>query len=270
MWSTRSVRAANDDELLQIEIETIWGTDDRGRIVSPDLVIASSAAGLRAAIGAGVPDDLAVQVVETVRGATPSTELSTPPAVLEQCRMLLESALEAPVELAPGSGPSYLIQEPVAFASNTPLVRSDGRDRTSLLGANPGNWEAEEWEQLIEGQLGPWVMAIQQGVPVSICHTPATSARGAEAGVWTQPEFRGRGLAAAVTAAWAALMRPSGRYLFYSTSRTNSSSQRVAARLGLRPIGWLWQLASSRQQTSASPHRHRQFVPRSPGKTSGA
>ena len=49
-----------------------------------------------------------------------------------------------------------------------------------------------------------------------------------------------------LTAAWAALTRPSGRHLFYSTSGENVSSQRVAARLGLRPIGWLWQLARVR------------------------
>jgi hypothetical protein len=42
--------------------------------------------------------------------------------------------------------------------------------------------------------------------------------------------FRGQGHAAAVTAAWASLMRPTGRSLSYSTSRTNMSSQRVAAR----------------------------------------
>jgi hypothetical protein len=53
-------------------------------------------------------------------------------------------------------------------------------------------------------------------------------------------------LVAAVTAAWAALMRPTGRHLLYSVARTNVSSQRVAARLGLRPIGWLWQLAAPR------------------------
>ena len=50
------------------------------------------------------------------------------------------------------------------------------------------------------------------------------------------------GMRTATTAEWARLMRPSGRRLFYSTSRTNHSSQAVAARLGLRQIGRLWQL----------------------------
>ncbi|MFG1701639.1 GNAT family N-acetyltransferase [Nonomuraea sp. M3C6] len=61
-----------------------------------------------------------------------------------------------------------------------------------------------------------------------------------EAGTWTSPAFRGRGYAATATAAWADLF--SGTRLFYSTSADNHSSQRVAARLGLRNIGWLWKL----------------------------
>ena len=124
------------------------------------------------------------------------------------------------------------------------LVRSDAGEVESLRAANPGNWEPDEWAHLLEGRLGPWVMAVRDGQVISICHTARRRALGAEAGVWTRPEFRGQGHAAAVTAAWAALMRPTGRHLFYSVARTNVSSQRVAARLGLRPIGWLWQLAA--------------------------
>jgi predicted GNAT family acetyltransferase len=85
-------------------------------------------------------------------------------------------------------------------------------------------------------------MARQSGRVISICHTPASNPRAAEGGVWTHPDFRGQGHAAATTAEWAALLRPSGRLLFYSAARTNHSSQAVAARLRLRPIGWLWQL----------------------------
>jgi hypothetical protein len=41
---------------------------------------------------------------------------------------------------------------------------------------------------------------------------------------------------------WADLLRPTGRVLFYSTDAANLSSQRVAERLRLRPIGWTWRL----------------------------
>ncbi|WP_066951337.1 GNAT family N-acetyltransferase [Microtetraspora fusca] len=72
--------------------------------------------------------------------------------------------------------------------------------------------------------------------------TPRRTRAGAEAGTWTDPAFRGRGYAAATTAAWAGLLSADCPHLFYSTSADNLSSQRVAGRLGLRAIGRLWKL----------------------------
>jgi ribosomal protein S18 acetylase RimI-like enzyme len=238
-----SAPAVSDLELLRIEIETLWATDDRGRIDGRELVIGSSALGNTVAVGNAVADDLAAVLVAAVDAAPPPHDITLPPTVLEQCRQLLADTL-GPVELTRSSGPSYLIPETISFEATVALVRSDAGEVESLRAANPGNWEPDEWAHLLEGRLGPWVMAVRDSQVISICHTARRRARGAEAGVWTRPEFRGQGHAAAVTAAWAALMRPTGRHLFYSVARTNVSSQRVAARLGLRPIGWLWQLAA--------------------------
>ena len=242
---------SSDLDLLRLEIETLWPRDAHGRISTrrtspgpaPAFVLASTTAGLAAAVGRAVPDELAAALAERVQRAAPAEELSSPPPVLDDCRRRLEAAL-GPLELRPGSGPSYLIHEHVDFPASVPLVRSgDDGAAVTLAGANPGTWEPDEWRQLLAGRLGAWAMAIQHDQVIAICHTPVSSPHAAEAGVWTRPEFRGRGHAAAVTAAWAALLRSSGRVLFYSAARTNRSSQRVAARLGLRPIGWLWQLA---------------------------
>ena len=100
--------------------------------------------------------------------------------------------------------------------------------------ANPGNWADDEWRDLLDLRLGPWVMAMQRERVISICHTLVSNSIAAEAGVWTPADFRSKGHGAATTAEWAALMRPTGRLLFYSTSWTNRASQRVAARLGRR------------------------------------
>ena len=78
---------------------------------------------------------------------------------------------------------------------------------------------------------------------VSLCHSARLTDRGAEAGTWTDPDYRGRGYAAAATAAWGSLLASSGRTLFYSTSSDNLSSQRVAERLELPLIGWMWKIA---------------------------
>ena len=146
-----------------------------------------------------------------------------------------------------GDGPSFLIEEGTRFSSPVRIERSDGAGRDALRRANPGNWQPVEWNELVDGSLGPWTMALEGERVVSICHTPGPlGPRGAECGVWTDAAFRGRGLAAAVTAEWAALLRPSGRHLFYGTDAENLSSQRVTQRLGLRPLGWTWRLGRAR------------------------
>ncbi|VWB45940.1 GNAT family acetyltransferase [Burkholderia lata] len=79
----------------------------------------------------------------------------------------------------------------------------------------------------------PWCAAVVDGEVASIAFAARLSEAGAELGLATAPAFRGRGLAAAVTAAWSRLPSLQTRTLFYSTDSDNRASQRVASRLGL-------------------------------------
>ena len=83
----------------------------------------------------------------------------------------------------------------------------------------------------------PWCVALAVGEVVSIAETVRTGPGGAEVGVDTAVGFRGRGLAAAATAGWAAHPDLGERTLFYGTGRANTSSRRVTDRLGLRFLG---------------------------------
>jgi hypothetical protein len=250
----RKADLLTDLELLEIEIETLWATDHRGRLVkrrgwnglaAPDLVIAACSGGQIAAIGSEVPDPLAVELQAAVAGVSPSPDPATQPASIARCRQLLKDSL-GPVVLS--VGPSYVISPTTAFESGVEIQRSDGESTEALRNqvAKRANWSAEEWNLLLDGSFGPWAIATIDGRVIAICHCARLADRGAEAGVWTDPEFRGQGHAAAVTAAWASLLAPSGRHLFYSTSATNLSSQRVAARLDLHLIGWMWKLSGPR------------------------
>ena len=234
--------------LLEIEIETLWLRDTGGRLerrphgrAAPHLVIAVSREGWTLALGSEVPDALAEELWAMVVAEPPSSDPTVPPTGIARCKQLLGDAL-GPVELS--KGPSYVIPRQTAFASAVEIRRSDDENNDLLQDQDIErlNWPAEEWRQLLDGSLGPWAMAMIGDQVVSICYSARLTDRGAEAGVSTVPEFQGRGYAAAVTAAWAALLAPSGRHLFYSIYAANVSSQRVAARLKLRPIGWMWKL----------------------------
>ncbi|VWC88753.1 GNAT family acetyltransferase [Burkholderia lata] len=79
----------------------------------------------------------------------------------------------------------------------------------------------------------PWCAAVVDGEVASVAFAARLSDVGAELGLATAPAFRGRGLAAAVTAAWSRLPSLQTRTLFYSTDSDNRASRRVASRLGL-------------------------------------
>jgi hypothetical protein len=193
-----------DHELLLTEAEMFWGSG-RIRPGGPELVLAVSGEDTTVLLGSDVADDVAARIRRLI-GESGVQALGRCASLMGRTGLI-------------SGGPSYLIPPAVAFESEAEVIDSDDPGRDRLRDANPGNWE-------------PRV--------TSICHTPAWSDIAADAGVWTDPDFRGNGLAAATTVAWFRLITATGRTAFYSTSSWNRSSQRVAARLGLRPIGWLW------------------------------
>jgi len=228
-------------DLALLELQAEMSMDGRRRLAGIcGITIASSRDGQRLFVGSDVPDTLVPALVDTVDQSPRAPAPDREPPVLGACRAIVEPCC---TPLSVEAGPSYVIEPDVRIEMRTDIARSDTSPSERLRRLNPGNWEHEEWDELLDGSLGPWAMAVVDGRVVSICHTPVQmTERAAECGVWTHPDYRGRGYAAAVTATWAAVLRPSGRYLFYSTDSQNRSSQRVAARLQLRLIGWTWRL----------------------------
>jgi hypothetical protein len=230
-------------ELLEIAME-LW-MDDRRRLRGTcGITIASTGDEQALFVGSDVPEALVPALVGAVEAPPRASAPDTEPPALAACREILGSSC-APLSL--DAGPYYLIESAVHAAPPDYITRSDAGSLERLQRLNPGNWGAGEWDELVDGTLGPWAMAVVDGNVVSICHTPLPmTERAAECGVWTHPDYRRRGYAAGVTATWADIVRPSGRHLFYSTDAGNLSSQGVAARLGLRPIGWTWKLARAK------------------------
>ncbi|MBM7785458.1 GNAT family N-acetyltransferase [Tenggerimyces flavus] len=217
-------------ELIALEMETLWGSDARGRVLpAHHLVAGVTADAVVVRYGSSVPDEL----VARLGALTPDPTNIAP--FLAQCQQLLDSRYGSTVL---NSGPGYLIPEGLTYESDADFV--DSRAPRSL--PCPDTWPSDEWQELLAGNLGPWAVAVTDDDRVAaVAHMPASNERAAEIGIETHPDFRGRGLAAATTARWAEVAK--GRTLFYSTSADNRSSQRVAERLGLEQLGWLWKLS---------------------------
>jgi hypothetical protein len=148
-----------------------------------------------------------------------------PPAI-DAYRTALEES--APIQRE-YRGPAFRFPDPLPDLAGDAIVVTPAR--FDLLGEHFG-WAIEEWDD-----IQPVTVTIEDGVAVSICHSPALSDRAAEAGVFTAEVARGRGHATAVVSLWARLVRDTGRLPMYSTSWDNPASRRVAAKLGVQLYG---------------------------------
>jgi hypothetical protein len=227
----------NDRDLMDIYADTLFTYDARGRMLrsnepreqerrpAPRLYLGCTTAGHVVRFGTGVPDALVARLKEIVGRLPQVDDLHTPPATLTVMREALER--DAPVTTEEG-GPVYRF--PASIVPQGEVVQLTEANLELVRDTYPSLREelADWW---------PCFAATQAGAAVSVCFSSRVGTQADAAGVDTLPAFRGRGYAAAVTAAWGAAIREAGRIPLYSTAWANLASQGVARRAGLILFG---------------------------------
>jgi hypothetical protein len=231
---------------LAVDIGTKFVLSDAGRIlwendpdrsVGPRLFVAGCPTGNLARVRHDVPDDAAVQMLRLLA--------AEPPWLMPAARPL---RFREVIELLAQEQPIASIEASLIYA----LPRQQPAEATVRFicsGSDEGEALLEHFAKsgmprhLVDAGFGsigqlwaPWCLALDDNTIAAMAFAARLGERGAEAGVYTFPKWRSRGLGAAVTAEWSSHPGLAGRELFYSTSVANTSSQRVAARLGLQHL----------------------------------
>jgi GNAT acetyltransferase-like protein len=241
----------DDLRLLRVDIDTLFVMSATGRIVrqndpdhspGPRAFFIGCPDGNFARVRHDLDDGIAEKILSVVAKAPPWRD----PDAMPECSSQMVELLSAQPENV-SSALIYRLPNDLSCEYRAEVVRGGSPDGRAMLArlADRGMPQymrdagfksgADFWE--------PWCSALDGGEIASMCYAARLSDKGAEAGVYTFPKYRGRGLAAAVTTSWASMPALKDRALFYSTSVANRSSQRVAARLGLRRIGASFSIA---------------------------
>jgi hypothetical protein len=224
----------DDRGLMALRADVLFAYDARGRMVrsnepegtpAPRLFLGYAEEGYILRFGEAVSDGVIRRLEEIVKWELPADCQRLPSVLRRQVREVLEQ--DGPVT-EEGGGPVYRFPE--VLPDSTEAVQVTDHNLAVVRETFP--WlltELAEW--------WPCFAVVREGAAVSVCFSSRIGEEACEAGVETLPAFRGHGLAAAVTAAWGAAIRETGRIPLYSTAWDNLASQGVARRLGLITVG---------------------------------
>jgi hypothetical protein len=217
-----------------MQVEALFVHDANGRLLrinepdptnpAPRFFLARTAAGNLWRTRCDLPPDLTAELNRLAADETVVPDLTQPPHHEAEYIELLRQH-NSPVTTV--AGPAYALPElelPAHAMTITP-------ENIMLLETH------FPWLLTTLPDYAPVVAAIVDGVAVAVCFSSRLTAQVAEAGVYTEASYRGRGFAADTVRGWAAGVRASGRLPLYSTSWTNAASQRVAKKLGAVQYG---------------------------------
>ena len=224
----------DDRELMRMHADVLFTHDGEGRMLrvnepngapAPRVFVGRTARGSVCRVRHDV-DDALRRALEAACASEPAgEEFLLPPHGATPYERLL--ARVAPVQHA-WAGPAYHFPRDSPAEPDAVLVTGENAD---LLRPHLEPWLADVgWGRLMLA----WVVG---GRAVSVCCTVRESEESCEAGVETVPDFRGRGSATRVVAAWARAARERRRIPLYSTSWQNVASQAVARKLRLSRYG---------------------------------
>lgn len=169
-----------------------------------------------------MPQRLATELDALAREEPPIADFRNPPVNAGRYMALVRGRVD--------SGPAFEFPDEIVTTGDTVLVEDKAQ-----LDYHFSGWTTEEIPYRT-----PIVAVMDDGHAVSVCFCARRTEVAAEAGVETAVEYRGRGLASRVAAAWALAIRASGRTPLYSSSWTNHASLAVARKLGLVAYASTW------------------------------
>ena len=218
---------------MRLHVETLFPLDATGRMVrvkpdggaAPRFFLGRTKEGNECWFRQDLDGELVEKLEALCSEESSSQSITGPPQGRSQFERLLSDY--SPIEKR-WAGPAYRFPDDISTTAETVLVTEENAD---LLLPHLEDWLGD----LLDCQ--PLVALLQNGRAVSLCATVRTTGRADEAGVDTHPEFRGRGFAGHVVAAWAGTVGRLGRIPLYSTSWENAASQAVARKLGLIQFG---------------------------------
>jgi hypothetical protein len=233
----RFLTIANESGLVLSPAGRIACVNAPDRPRGPRLHLSGCAGGNLVCLRDDVPEALAVELFALVRGEPNWHRWNEEP----RCLSLLVDRLS---EMAPVKtielGVQHLLPHGLSYPHPARIIRSgttDGARLEEALAARMPQPMIDAGFLTVADLWKPWCIAIEADAVASIAFAARLGAQGAAIGVYTFPGHRGRGLAAAVTAAWSQLPELESRVLFYGARQDNRSSRRVIERLALAQIG---------------------------------
>jgi hypothetical protein len=211
--------------------------NDPDRSSGPRVFFAGCPFGNLTRVRYDLSEDVAIRMLDVAAKEPPWRDPDAMPACAEKIVELLSGGQPAAISMAL----IYQLPNGLRYEHPAAIVRGDCEEGRQMLARLADRGTPDYMQTAGFKGVGdfwePWCVALDTTEIAAMAFAARLGVSGAELGVYTFPKYRGRGLAAAVTAAWSSMPSLSQHALFYSTSKSNRSSQRVTARLGLRLIG---------------------------------